>query len=117
MSSNNLQKNARELRNNMTKQEKHLWYDFLSKYKLRWYKQRTISNYIVDFYCAGAKLVIEIDGSQHYSEDGVEYDEIRTRELEKLGLKVLRFLNSDVDCRFEAVCNCIDEAVKERVKE
>ena len=117
MSSNNLQKNARELRNNMTKQEKHLWYDFLSKHKLRWYKQRTISNYFVDFYCAGAKLVIEIDGSQHYSEDGVEYDERRTQELEKLGLKVLRFLNSDVDCRFEAVCNCIDEVVKERVKE
>lgn len=77
----NLSDRAKDLRKNMTKQEKHLWYDFLSKHEVRWYKQRIIDNYIVDFYCSRAKLVIELDGSQHYTKDGIEYDNERTNVL------------------------------------
>ena len=106
---------AQELRKNMTKQEKHLWYDFLCNYSVRFQRQKTIDNYIVDFYCHKAKLVIELDGSQHYTEDGLEYDGIRTEILNAYGLEVMRFSNSDIDKNFVAVCEAIDEKVKQRI--
>lgn len=106
---------ARMLRRNLTKQEKHLWYDFLQKYPVKIYKQKIIDNYITDFYCHRAKLVIELDGSQHYTARGKECDEKRTAALEKHGLSVLRFSNKDVDERFEQVCYIIDQRIKESV--
>ena len=95
----------------MTRQEKRLWYDFLQKYPVKIYKQRIIDNYIADFYCHSASLVIELDGSQHYSEQGEAYDKARTEALEKYGLHVLRFSNKDVNENFEGVCIAIDEAI------
>lgn len=106
---------ARMLRRNLTDQERHLWYDFLQKYPIKVYKQKIIDNYIVDFYCHSAKLVIELDGSQHYTARGKECDEKRTAALEKHGLSVLRFSNKDVDERFEQVCYVIDQRIKEAV--
>ncbi|MBE6583242.1 MAG: DUF559 domain-containing protein [Ruminococcaceae bacterium] len=106
---------AKDLRRNMTKQEKHLWYDYLRNYPIKIYKQRIIDNYIADFYCHQAKLVIEIDGSQHYTEDGRSRDEERTLILQKHDLLVMRFTNGDVDDYFEGVCKMIDKTIKERV--
>ena len=99
----------------MTDQEKHLWYDYLSKYPIRWYKQRIIDNFIVDFYCSKAKLVVELDGSQHYEKDAMEYDKFRTKTINLYNIDVLRFSNYDVDNNFEGVCAIIDKAVKERI--
>ena len=100
----------------MTPQERRLWYSFLRNYEVKVYRQRVIDRFIVDFYCAKAKLVIEVDGGQHYSEDGVMHDRERTAYLQGYGLEVLRFSNSDVDRRFEAVCEQINETVKSRMK-
>lgn len=102
---------AKNLRKNMTKQEKHLWYDFLRTYRLRFLRQKVIENYVVDFYCSKAKLVIEIDGGQHYTEEAMEYDKKRTEILEGYRLKVIRFTNLDIDNNFEGVCNSIDDIV------
>ena len=110
-----LKENARKLRKNMTKQERHLWYDFLRNYPVKFYRQRSIDWYIVDFYCSAAKLVIEIDGSQHYTKDGIEYDEIRTEILEQYELQVIRFTNTEIDRNFICVCDEIDQIVKERI--
>ena len=104
---------AKALRKAMTRQEKHLWYDFLQKYPVKFYKQRPIDNYIVDFYCSKAKLVIELDGSQHYSEKGILSDNQRTAVLNQLGIEVLRFSNSDVNENFEGVCLAIDKRISE----
>ena len=104
--------NSKFLRKNMTRQEKHLWYDFLSKYPVRFQRQKVIDNFIVDFYCHKAKLVIELDGSQHYSDMGIVYDEKRTEILNKHDLTVLRFSNLDIDKHFEAVCTAIDNFIK-----
>ncbi len=95
---------AQKLRKNMTEQERHLWYDFLSSFPVRFYRQRTIGKYIVDFYCSKAKLVIELDGGQHYSEEGLQYDKERSEYLESLGLRIVRFSNLDIDRRFNGVC-------------
>ena len=108
---------ARELRRKMTPQEKKLWYDFLRKYPVKFYKQRIIESFIVDFYCADARLVIELDGSQHYTEQGKEYDEQRTAILEQYGVQVLRFTNLDVDRHLDAVCAQIDSTIERRVAE
>lgn len=110
-----LRDTARMLRKNMTKQEKHLWYDYLSTYPVRWYKQRIIENFIVDFYCSNAKLIVELDGSQHYTEQGKSHDEERTAILNSYGLEVLRFSNNDIDTNFEGVCMMIDKVVNERM--
>ena len=99
----------------MTPQEKHLWFDFLKNYQYHWYKQRPLDNYILDFYCGKAKLAVELDGSQHYTGEGIEYDIKRTKHIESNGIKVLRYTNVDVDRNFEAVCMDIDKNVKERV--
>ena len=104
--------NARALRKNMTPQERHLWYDFLKTYPLKFYKQRIIGPYIVDFYCASAKLVVEIDGSQHYEAAEQQYDAARTAFLESLGLTVVRYSNADINVRFREVCESIDFLVR-----
>lgn len=106
---------ARELRRNMTSQERKLWYTFLRRYPVKIYKQRIIDSFIVDFYCASAKLVIEIDGSQHYTEEGLDYDKKRSAVLEGYGLKVVRFTNRDVDLRFESVCEQIHTIIQKRL--
>ena len=107
---------ARDLRKNMTKQERRLWYDFLKNYPITINRQRPIECYIVDFFCYKAKLVIEIDGSQHFTKDGLEYDKIRTDILELYGLEVIRFSNYEVDSMFELVCDTIDRKIRERLK-
>ena len=108
---------ARRLRREMTPQEQRLWYVFLRKYPVKFYKQRIIESFIVDFYCADARLVIELDGSQHYTEQGKEYDEQRTAILEQYGVQVLRFTNLDVDRHLDAVCAQIDSTIERRVAE
>jgi very-short-patch-repair endonuclease len=107
---------ARILRHNMTRQEQHLWYDFLRYYPQKIYKQRIIDNFIADFYCHSARLVIEIDGSQHYTNQGKAHDEARTEILERYGIYVLRFSNEDIDKNFDGVCRMIDKVINERVK-
>ena len=107
---------SRELRKNMTRHEKHLWYDFLKSYPVKWYRQRSIDRFIVDFYCSPAKLIIELDGSQHYTEDGIEFDAIRTDILEKYDLEVIRFSNIEIDRYFNDVCRAIDQKVKKLSK-
>ena len=111
----NLLNIARILRRNMTPQEKRLWYDYLRYYPIKIYKQRIIDNYISDFYCHKGKLVIEIDGSQHYTDKGMEYDKIRTKILEQYQLEVIRFSNRDIDSNFNEVCDSIDKKIKERL--
>ena len=101
------------LRTNATKQERKLWYEYLWGYKPRFTRQRVVGNYILDFYCAKVKLAIELDGSQHYEENGLKYDINRTSYLESLGICVLRFANNDVDQNFEGVCIAIDRMVKQ----
>ena len=113
---NSLLNIARMLRRNMTRQEKHLWYDFLRYYPIKIYKQRIIDNFIADFYCHQARLVIELDGSQHYTVQGKAHDEARTEILERYGLHVLRFSNKDVDDNFEGVCYMIDKTIRERIE-
>ena len=106
---------AKNLRKTATPQENHLWFDFLRSYPVRFQRQKTIDNYIADFYCHKARLIIELDGSQHYTEQGIDYDEKRTVVLNQHGLKILRFTNLDIDRRFQAVCVQIDETVKQRL--
>ena len=109
-----LKSNAQTLRKNMTKEENLLWYQFLRRYPCQFRRQYVIGNYIADFYCHRAKLVVELDGSQHYDPAEMEKDAQRTRYLESLGLKVLRFTNLDVLHRFRGVCETIDLNVQER---
>ena len=104
---------AKMLRKNMTREEKHLWYDFLRTYAVRFSRQKVLGKYIADFYCAEAKLVIELDGSQHFTEDGKQYDEERTRFLEGYGLKVVRIPNGEVGRNFRGVCEYIDGLVRQ----
>ena len=103
---------AKALRTDATPQENHLWYDFLSKYEIKFQRQKAIDNFIADFYCHKAKLIIEIDGSQHYTKDGKERDEFRTEILEGYDLKVIRFTNQQIDKNFRGVCEYIDITVK-----
>ena len=105
-----------QLRNEPTPQERHLWYDFLRTASLRWNRQRIIGEYIVDFFCRKADLVVELDGCQHYDEHGlIEYDQERTAFLEALGLKVLRFTNTEVEKEFAEVCRLIEAEVEQRL--
>ena len=98
---------AQELRKNMTRQEKKLWYEFLSTYPIRFYKQKPFGKYIVDFYCSKVKLAIELDGGQHYTDEGLAYDRRRSEYLSTLGIRVIRFSNQDIDQRFREVCEII----------
>lgn len=104
---NNLSELARTLRKNMTRHERHLWYDFLKGLPVMVHRQKVIGPYIVDFYIAGKKLVIELDGSQHYSIPGKQADVLRDTYLREQGLTVLRYANSDVDGNFAGVCEDI----------
>ena len=106
---------AKELRKEATRWENHLWYDFLKDYPVRFQRQKAIGNYIVDFYCHKARLAIELDGSQHYDENNYDYELERTEELNKLGIEVVRFPNSDIDTKFNDVCVKIDAIVKRRM--
>ena len=105
---------AKLLRRNATKQEQHLWYDFLKEYPVKFRRQCVISGFIADFYCASAKLIIEVDGSQHYEEFNKEYDIERSAILSQYGINVLRFSNSDVDKSFSRICDIIDKTVRQR---
>ena len=109
-----LKAKAQKLRVNMTKEERHLWYDFLKGYGVNFYRQKPIGNYIADFYCARARLVIEIDGGRHYEPDEMEYDKRRTDYFNAIGISVLRFSNMDIWHNFNGVCIKIDDFVKNR---
>ena len=102
---------AKNLRKNATPQENHLWYEFLSKHKTRFQRQKAIGDFIADFYCDKAKLVIEIDGSQHYTEKGLLKDNIRTVKLENRNLTLVRIPNNEINQRFDEVCQYIDYIV------
>ena len=108
---------AKELRKNMTKEERHLWYDFLKSYPVRFSRQKVLGKYIADFYSAEAKLVIELDGSQHYEEEGRRNDKERTEFLESYGLKVIRIPNNEVMQNFIGVCEYIDSAVRQSLSQ
>ena len=107
---------AKYLRKNMTPWERKLWYGFLRSYPIRFQRQKAIGDYIVDFYCAKAALVIELDGGQHYNEDQIQDDEMRTSVLESMNLKVIRISNINVDRKFKSVCEYIDLEVKKVYK-
>lgn len=111
-----LLENARQLRKEMTPQERRLWYQFLRNYPVKIYKQRIVGNYIVDFYCASARLVIEIDGSQHYEAERIAYDARRTKYLESLGLLVVRYSNADINREFREVCDSIHMLIQRRMQ-
>jgi very-short-patch-repair endonuclease len=100
----------------MTKEERRLWYDFLRDYPVRFMRQRPIDRYIVDFYCSKALLAIELDGSQHYDENGLRKDSVRDADLARVGVKVLRIPNSEVNQNFPGVCEYIDIEVKKRLQ-
>ena len=108
--------NARTLRKNMTKEERHLWYDFLKTYPVQFKRQVPFGNYIVDFHCFQANLVVELDGSQHYEPEEIAYDQKRTEFLESRGLAVLRISNLDIWKNFAAVCQTIDAYVQKRLE-
>lgn len=107
----NLKEKARELRKNMTFSEKKLWNEFLKKLEVPVLRQRPILDFIVDFYIASSKLIIEIDGESHFTEDGKEYDQDRTEKLESLGLTVIRFTNREAIENFDGVCKRILEKI------
>ena len=108
---------AKQLRAEMTKEERHLWYDYLRGYPARFIRQKILGQYIADFYCAKAKLIIELDGSQHYTEDAMIKDAERTRFLEGYDLQVIRIPNNEVFRNFEGVCAYIDAAVKQSLSQ
>ena len=109
--------NAKSLRKNMTKEERHLWYDFLRGYEFRFLRQKIIGNYIVDFYCPQAKLVIELDGSQHYEPMGLVKDTERTTYLAQYDITVLRIPNNAVMNNFRGVCEFIDLQVRQSLSQ
>ncbi len=108
---------ARTLRKDMTEEERRLWYTFLRDYPIRFQRQKILGKYIADFYCAKAKLVVELDGSQHYEEMGMEKDTERTAYLEQYGLSVLRIPNNEVNRNFSGVCEYIDWTVKQSLSQ
>ncbi len=116
MNSNDLSRHrAQTLRKNLTKEERHLWYDFLKTYPVQFKRQYPVGNYIVDFYCYRAKLIVELDGSQHCEPEAIAYDRQRTEFLQQQGFEVLRISNLDVMRQFRAVCEAIDTAVQKRM--
>lgn len=108
---------AQRLRREATKQENHLWYDFLRGYPVQFRRQMVLGRFIVDFYCAKAKLAIEVDGSQHFEEDALAYDRARTDYLNQMGVDVIRFTNFDIDRNFSGVCEMIRSVVERRTAE
>ena len=108
-----LTSNAKALRKTMTKEERHLWYDFLRFYPVRFLRQKVIDGYIVDFYCHQARLIVELDGSQHYEESGLLKDAVRTAHIENRGLTVVRIPNNAVMRNFQGVCEGIILAMQQ----
>lgn len=108
---------AKLLRRNMTKEERHLWYDFLRQHPARFSRQKVLGRYIADFYSAKAQLVIELDGSQHYEEQNIEQDSARTAFLEGYGLTVIRIPNNEIMQNFEGVCSYIDLVVQQSLSQ
>ena len=108
---------AKQLRKEMTKEERHIWYDFLRTYPVRFSRQKVLGKYIADFYSAAAKLVIELDGSQHYEDSNTVKDAERTAFLETYGLTVIRIPNNEVNQNFRGVCEYIDAAVKQSLSQ
>ena len=104
---------ARALRKNMTKEERRLWYDFLRDYPVRFSRQKVLGRYIADFYSAEAKLIIELDGSQHYEDENIRKDARRTEFLEAYGLRIIRVANNEITEKFDGVCDYIDAVVRE----
>ena len=104
---------ARALRKNMTKEERRLWYDFLRDYPVRFSRQKVLGRYIADFYSAEAKLIIELDGSQHYEDENIRKDARRTEFLEAYGLRIIRVANNEITGNFDGVCDYIDAVVRE----
>ena len=102
-----LTSNAKSLRKNMTKEERHLWYDFLKSLPVTVHRQKTLGNYIVDFYIASTKLIIELDGSQHYDDPGMQKDAERDGWLHNAGYTVLRYSNAEIHSNFSGVCQDI----------
>ena len=108
---------AKQLRRDMTREERHLWYDFLRFYPVRFSRQKVLGRYIVDFYSAQAKLVIELDGSQHYEPENIENDRERTAFLKGYGLTVIRIPNNEINRDFRGVCEYIDAIVKQSLSQ
>ncbi len=108
---------AKQLRKEMTKEERHIWYDFLRSHPVRFSRQKVLGKYIADFYSAEAKLVIELDGSQHYEDRNIEKDSVRTAFLEQYGLAVIRIPNNEVNSSFSGVCEYIDAAVRQSLSQ
>lgn len=102
---------ARQLRKDMTESERKLWFCYLKNCGVRFYKQRQIESYIVDFYCAKAKIVIEVDGDSHFDKYAEKYDKERTKILECYGLSIIRFTNKDIKYRFPEVCETIEKCI------
>ena len=107
---------AKSLRKQMTRQERHLWYDFLRNYGVKVYRQRIIDNYVADFYCPAAKLVIELDGGQHYDDKKMLDDEHRSAIINQYGIRVVRIPNNEIDNNFYNVCTYLDSVIKKRIK-
>ena len=108
---------AKKLRKEMTKEERHLWYDFLRDYPVRFNRQKVLGKYIVDFYSAKAQLVIELDGSQHYDERQMKADGERSAYLEQYGLQIIRIPNNEISQNFRGVCDYIDLIVKQSLSQ
>ena len=109
--------NAKQLRKNMTKEERHLWYDFLRDYPIRFQRQKVLGKYIVDFYCAKANLIVELDGSQHYEPAEALRDQERTEYLQQYGITIIRIPNNEVMKNFLGVCESIDSLVKQSLSQ
>lgn len=108
---------AKHLRKNMTKEERHLWYDFLRNHPVRFSRQKILGKYIADFYSAEANLVIEIDGSQHYEDSVIMQEAERTAFIEAYGLKVIRIPNNEISKNFRGVCEYIDTEVRQSLSQ
>ena len=106
---------AKSLRKNMTNEEKKLWYNFLKHLPYTVNRQKTIGQYIVDFYCHSALIAIEIDGSQHLEKEGIKKDEIRDRTLKEKNIMVLRYTNAQVNESFKSVCDDILRNIEGRL--
>ena len=108
---------AKQLRKEMTKEERHLWYDFLRSYPVRFSRQKVLGKYIADFYSAEAGVIIELDGLQHDEEKEQKYDAERTAFLESYGLRMIRIPNNEVNRNFRGVCEYIDTAVRQSLSQ
>ena len=112
-----LTENAKFLRNNMTKEEKHLWYDYLKKCPVRFSRQKVLGKYIADFYSAEAKIVIELDGVQHFEKENRIYDEKRTEFLEQYDLKIIRIPNGEINTNFEGICRYLNKQIEQSLSQ